>query len=210
VELSGTTWLVSVAAVLISGGLAWLQGNFAKRPGLDMGFANHGGMWGDLLLLPVANAAIVPHLQPGVWIVAAFALTCALSAWVHGHWYRGDPPSRHGIPRTAAAELRQRAHRCEHMWPSRRYGSWWKDLSWAGWAHLVYVAGELTVLVGFLLFPMPDVVIAAVCVIFTLHVPLGLLQPRWFLTGEIASPRKQPLLVPLLGSLWVVGLMKIM
>jgi hypothetical protein len=57
---------------------------------------------------------------------------------------------------------------------------------------------------------MPDVVIAAVCVIFTLHVPLGLLQPRWFLTGEIASPGKQPLLVPLLGSLWVVGLMKIM
>jgi hypothetical protein len=54
------------------------------------------------------------------------------------------------------------------------------------------------------------VVIAAVCVIFTLHVPLGLLQPRWFLTGEIASPGKQPLLVPLLGSLWVVGLMKIM
>jgi hypothetical protein len=160
-----------------------------------MGFANHGGMWGDLVLLPVANAVIVPYLEPGMWILAAVIVTSALSAWVHVHWYRGDKPS---------------AHSCEHMWPSRPYGSCWNDLSWAGWAHLVYVAGELTVLVGFLLFPMPDLVIAVVCVVFTLHVPLGLLQPRWFLTGEIASPRKQPLLVPLLGSLWVVGLMKVM
>ena len=75
---------------------------------------------------------------------------------------------------------------------------------------MVYVAGELAILIGFLLRPMPDEVIALVCVIFTLHVPLGLLQPRWFLTGEIATPGKQPLLVPLLATLWVVGLVKVM
>jgi hypothetical protein len=94
------------------------------------------------------------------------------------------------------------------MWPARPHGSWWKDLSWSGWAHVVYVAGELSVLVGFLLFSMPDAVIALVCIVFTLHVPLGLLQPRWFLTGEIAGPRKQPLLMPLLVLLWTVAAAK--
>jgi hypothetical protein len=95
------------------------------------------------------------------------------------------------------------------MWPLRRRESWWRDLSSAGWAHVAYVAGELALLTGFLLFPMPDAVVGVVCAIFTLHVPLGLLQPRWFLTGEIASPRQQPLLLPLLGTLWVVGFLKL-
>lgn len=221
-EFSWTTWLVSVVAVIISGALAWLEGNLTKHRGLDMGFVNHGGMWGDLVLLPVANAVIVPHVQPGAWIVAALAVSSALSAWVHVHWYRGDrtvsrprwsvPGSRSSVasPESSFPSPRSPLHSREHMWPARRHGSWWRDLSWAGWAHLLYVVGELTILIGFLLFPMPDEAIAVVCVIFTLHVPLGLLQPRWFLTGEIATPRKQPLLAPLLATLWVVALVKVM
>ena len=53
-EWSGITWLVSVAAVMVSGAVAAGEGHLAEAPGLDIGFANHGGMWGDLLLLPVA------------------------------------------------------------------------------------------------------------------------------------------------------------
>lgn len=208
-EFSWTTWLISVAGVLISAALAWAQGNFTRHAGLDMGFVNHGGMWGDLVLLPIANAAIVPYLEPGVWIIAAVALTPALSAWVHVHWYRGDRPSCSEMGNSASAGLGRRRHSREHMWPSRPHGSWWRDLSWAGWAHLIYVAGELTVLIGFLLFAMPDEVVAIVWVIFTLHVPLGLLQPRWFLTGEIASLRQQPLLIPLLATLWIVAFGKL-
>ena len=52
---------------------AWYEGCWAQRPGLDMGFANHGGMWGDLMLLPIANAVIVPHLTMGPWIAGAAA-----------------------------------------------------------------------------------------------------------------------------------------
>jgi hypothetical protein len=194
IDFSGIGWAISVLAVVISAALAWAQGCFVKHPRLDMGFVNHGGMWGDLVLLPIANAVIVPYLSFGIWIAVAFAIGLALSAWVHVHWYRGDRPG---------------SHSCEHMWPSRPHRSWWRDLSWAGWAHVFYVAGELAVLMGFLLFPMPDEAIVVVTVIFTLHVPLGLLQPRWFLTGEIAGPRKQPLLLPLLATLWIVSFVKI-
>ena len=222
-EFSWTTWLLSVAAVLASALHAWMSGDLRRRLELDLGFANHGGMWGDLILLPVANAVIVPHLTSGLWLAPAVALGSALSAWVHVHWYRGerdvegrpldsarDRPFDSARDRQSiAAAGRSAVHSREHMWPSRPSGSWWKDLSWAGWAHVAYVAGELTLLTGFLIFPMPDAVVGVVCAILTLHVPLGLLQPRWFLTGEIASPRKQPLLLPLLGTLWVVGFLKL-
>jgi hypothetical protein len=198
VEVSWATWVISVAAVVTSALLAWMRGDLRKRPGLDMGFANHGGMWGDLVLLPIANSVIVPHLRSGIWIAPALALCSALSVWVHVHWYRGDKDG----------DRVEAAHSREHMWPSRPWGLWWKDLSWAGWAHVAYVTGELALLIGFLLFPMPDTVVALVCVLFTLHVPLGLLQPRWFLTGELVSPRKQPLLLPLLATLWLVTFLK--
>ena len=37
-----------------------------------MGFANHGGMWSDLVLLSMANAAIVP--EPATMTLAAAGL----------------------------------------------------------------------------------------------------------------------------------------
>ena len=94
------------------------------------------------------------------------------------------------------------------MWPDRVYGVWTRDLSWAGWAHVVYVAAELALLVGFLLHPMPATTVILVTAIFTLHVPLGLLQPRWYLSGHVATLREQPLLAPLLLVLWAVAAAK--
>lgn len=193
-EWSWTTWLISVAAVIVSAIAAWLEGNWRERPGLDMGFVNHGGMWGDLLLLPLANAVIVPHLDVGPWLAGALVVAAMASIWVHIHWYRGHKTT----------------HAPEHMWPSRVHGAWRRDLSWAGWAHVIYVAAELALLVGFLLYWMPIDVVLLVTAIFTIHVPIGLLQPRYFLTGHVATATEQPLLLPLLLTLWAVALVKIM
>jgi hypothetical protein len=184
---------MSVAAVVVSGMAAWFEGSWIRRPGLDMGFFNHGGMWGDLLLLPVSNAMIVPHLAVSAWIAPALVAATIASVWVHIHWYRG----------------RNVAHSPEHMWPCRPHGSCFRDLSWAGWLHVLYVIAELTLLIGFLLHPAPPVTVLIVAAIFTIHVPIGLLQPRWFVTRRIASPRQQPLLVPCLAALWVVAVLKL-
>jgi hypothetical protein len=192
VEWSWTTFVVSVLAVVVSGTAAWLEGNWRRRPGLAMGFADHGGMWDDLILLPIANAVVTPHLPWGPWIVAAVLAATVASVWVHVHWYRGHRVS----------------HSPEHMWPARPYASWFRDLSVAGWLHVLYVIGELALLIGFLLHPMPLPTIALVTGIFTVHVPIGLLQPRWFLTGRMATLREQPLLVPCLIALWLVAAAK--
>ena len=52
-------------------------------------------------------------------------------------------------------------------------------------------------------------VVLLVCLVFTIHVPIGLLQPRWYLTGRIASLREQPLLLPCLSVLWLLTALKI-
>lgn len=192
-EWSWTAYGLSVAAVVVSGAAAWREGSWTRRPGLDLGFANHGGMWGDLLLLPIANAVIVPHLTAGVWLAGAAALAAMASIAVHVHWYRGNAAS----------------HACEHMWPARPHGSWHRDLSMAGWLHVIYVAGELTLLIGFLLHPVPRDVVLLVAGIFTVHVPIGLLQPRYFVTRRIATLREQPLLGPCLLALWTVTFLKL-
>lgn len=196
-----TTWLVSVAAVGLSGATAWLEGNWRRRPGLAMGFRDHGGMWGDLLLLPLANAAMVPHLDLGWWIAPAVLVSTAASFLVHRLWYRGDQVDG--------------TH--EHMWPAHTHGTWPHDLSWAGWCHVAYVIAELTLLVGFLIHPMPIGVVVLVTAIFTVHVPLGLLQPRWFVVSGTTSGgdrwptvwKGQPLLAPCLAALWLVAATKL-
>jgi len=192
-DWSWTAWTISVAAVIVSGAAAWFEGCLVRRPGLHMGFANHGGMWGDLLWLPIANAVIVPHLSAGRWVIGAIAIATAASLWVHRHWYRG-----------ASA-----AHSCEHMWPARRHGTWRRDLSTAGWLHVFYVTGELVLLIGFLIHPMPAVTVIIVAAIFTIHLPIGLLQPRWYLTRQLATWRQQPLLLPCLVALWLISAAKI-
>lgn len=191
-EWNGIAWLISVAAVVASGAAAWLEGNWTRRPGLTMGFANHGGMWGDLLLLPIANGLIVPHLTIGTWMVWALLGSTAASAGVHHYWYRGSGVS----------------HSPEHMWPARPWRTWSGDLSIAGWLHVLYVIGELMILVGFLLHQVPQPVVLIVTAVFTVHVPIGLLQPRWFVSGQIASLRQQPLLAPLLAALWAIAAAK--
>jgi len=204
VDYSWPAWFVSVAAVVSSGIVAWFEGAWVRRSGLDMGFANHGGMWGDLLLLPIANAAIVPHLGAGLWLAGALVVSAVASAWAHRHWYRGA-----SLRADTSPPIRSRTHAGEHMWPSRPHGTWYRDLSGAGWLHVVYVTGQLTLLIGFLLYPMPTATVALVAAIFTVHVPIGLLQPRWFLTRHIASLRQQPLLVPCLAMLWIVATVKL-
>ena len=189
-DWSWTAYGISVAAVIASGTLAALAGDWRKQSGLAMGFADHGGMWSDLVLLSMANAVIVPHLSVGWWLAGAGVLAIAASMVVHKYWYS---PAGGG----------------DHMWPAHVHGVWWRDLSWAGWAHVVYVIGELTLLAGFVLHRVPEAVVLFVAAILTVHVPIGLLQPRWFASGHVATVQEQPLLAPLLLAVWTVTLAKL-
>lgn len=188
---SWTTWLVSVAIVVVCGGVAWMEGNWRRRDGLDIGFADHGGMWGDLLLLPFANAIVVPHLTFGRWLLLPLAISTLVSVWLHATWHGGHTSAVH-----------------DHMWPSRPYGHRFRDLSAAGWLHVIYVIAELGLIVAWVLSPMPVTVVVLVAIVLTAHVPLGLLQPGWLATRH--RPRTAtPMLVAALILLWAAVAVKV-
>lgn len=188
---SWTAWILTVAAVGVSGLAAWGEGHWHRRPGLDLGFVNHGGMWGDGLLLPVANAVAAPLVPfdgriPGVLLLAA-----AASVLLHAHWHGG---TRHGFR--------------DHLWPSRPAAQWARDLSWAGWCHVVFVTGQLALLMAFAVTAVPLLAVVIVTGILTIHVPLGLLQPAWLATGHVPRSNVR-LLVAAVATSWLVAAAKI-
>jgi hypothetical protein len=190
-EWSGTTWLASVAAVVLSGAVAAYEGHWRRRAGLDIGFAEHGGMWGDLLLLPVVNAVAVPWIEPGWWLLGPLALAAIVSLVLHGWWHGGTP---HGVR--------------DHLWPTRPSGRWAADLSRSGWCHVAYVTGELGLLLAWALSPAPATVVWTVAIILSLHAPLGVLQPAWFATGRLPSVDVR-LVLASLAAAWVVAAAKL-
>jgi hypothetical protein len=191
-ELSVIAWVMSAVAVVASGLVARAEGHWRHREGLDIGFAEHGGMWGDLLLLPLANAAIVPYLVAGGWLVLPFGLAFIASLWLHARWHGGH---RSGVR--------------DHMWPSRRHGRWFRDLSLAGWLHVAYVTAELGLILAWALSPMPASVVWLVAVVLTIHVPIGLLHPGWFATRRRPT-QATSLLASSLASLWATVLVKLL
>lgn len=191
-EWSWAAWLVSVAAVAGSGLVARAEGNWHRRPGLDIGFGNHGGMWGDAVLLPIANAVIVPHMPWGWWLLGPVAVAAVTSVALHAWWHGATP---HGVR--------------DHMWPTRPTSRWAADLSLAGWCHVAYVTFELALLLAYAAIPVPLPVVALVTAVLSIHVPLGLLHPAWFATGGIRVAGTR-LMAGALVTLWTVSGMKVL
>jgi hypothetical protein len=190
-DWSWSAWTLSVVFVIASGLCAWWEGNWWRREDLDIGFASHGGMWSDLLVLPIVNAVIVPWLRFETWLAAPALAGMALSWWLHAHWHRGG------------GEHYWR----EHMWPARHHERWERNLSWAGWLHVLYVAAEIGLLVAYAFTPVPSSVVLIVSALLTVHVPIGLFAPAWVATrGRLVRNR---LLAPALAAIWIVALVKL-
>lgn len=190
-QFSWLAWALSVVFVIASGLCAWREGNWTRRDDLDIGFVNHGGMWSDLIVLPIVNAAIVPSLLVGTWLIAPVLIGIASSWWLHAHWHRGG------------GEQFWR----EHLWPARDHDRWQRNLSWAGWLHVVYVAAEIALLMAYAFTPVSPSVVLIVSVLLSVHVPIGLFAPAWVATG--GHLMRNRLLWPALGMVWIVALVKI-
>jgi hypothetical protein len=95
------------------------------------------------------------------------------------------------------------------MWPTRPHARWAADLSMAGWCHVLYVAGELTLLLAYAASAVPQPVVLAVTAILSVHVPIGLLQPAWYATGRRATSGGRRLTAAALGAAWVVAGVKL-
>lgn len=159
---------------------------------------NHGGMWGDLIILPVVNGLIVPHLPRlnsrrlavGVALGACAVFAAAVA---HQQW----------------AAMGKAAGTTDFVFPNHQTGMWYRDMSTSGYLHLGYMSAELTLVLAYTFTPIPPRSVVLVSSLLTVHLIIGQVQPGWFTTGTIWNART---VIPTAASVlltWLVGVYKI-
>jgi hypothetical protein len=192
-KFSFTAFSAIVLAVIISGVASFLEGTLTSRR-VTIGFLNHGGMWGDLIIMSVVTGLVFPYLVKSR-IYALSALFVALTVTLVAHilwakWMRSD-----GIT--------------GHMFPTNETGKWYLDMSGAGWMHVLVMSMLLTAVLMYAVSPLPKKVIITASLLLTMHVFLGMAQPSWYATGELWTWKNfgPPLVVAAL--IWSIAVLKI-
>ena len=194
---SRIAWSVSVVYMGVAAYVAWRGGTFTSRS-VTMGFVSHGGMWGDLLILPVVNGLIVPHLPRfnrrriamGIGLVA-----CAVFATVvaHQQW----------------AAMGKAAGTTDFIFPNHVTGIWYSDISVSGYLHLAYMSVELSLVLAYALMPVPRRTVITISSLLMIHLIIGQVEPGWYTSGTIWTART---VIPTTASVlltWLIGLYKI-
>jgi hypothetical protein len=190
-------WTASTLVVALCGIVSWNEGTFTSRS-ITMGFANHGGMWGDFLILPIVNgliAAQLPRISTKrlAILAALFVGAALLSVVIHQQW----------------AGIGQSLRITDDVFPSHDSGVWYRDISRAGLLHVVYMSIELCLVFVYVASAMPVTTVLFVSTLLTVHLALGQVQPSWYTTGEIWTART---MVPFLSTValtWMVSLYKV-
>ena len=193
---SWRAWAGMVTFVLVSAGVSWCEGTFTSKS-VTMGFVNHGGMWGDLVILPIVAGQIIPY----VWrdrrlsrpvLAALLVLAAMITIGAHQQWQR----------------MGEAMGTTDHVFPSHGATTWYRDMSLAGYLHVVYMSGVLALLIAYAAVPIPPSTTVLVSVFLTVHLIVGQLQPAWYLSGTIWEPSTiMATTIPVL-AVWVVGAWK--
>ena len=183
----------TIAAVVISGLVSLAEGNLTSKR-VTMGFVNHGGMWGDLMIMPIVAGFMFPYLvrSPMLVIVSSF-LSLAVTLIAHAQWadwFRHD-----GIT--------------GHMFPTHVKGKWYLDLSKAGWMHVLVMTFLTAVVLLYAVSLLPEEVIVTCSLLLTVHFCLSTALPGWYCTGKLWTWRNfgPPLVAT--GIIWTLAGIKI-
>ena len=192
-EFSFAAFGVTIAGVLASGVASWAGGTFTNKR-VTMGFLNHGGMWGDLTIMAAVSGIEYPHVAKN-W--CAVLLTSGIAVLVtviaHAQW----------------AYWSRRDRVTEHVFPKYSTGKWYKDISAAGWMHVVVMIWLLSLTLLYAVSPVPTNVVVVVSLLLTTHVFLALVQPGWYCTRKLWTWRNfgPPVFATFL--IWVVAVLKL-
>jgi hypothetical protein len=192
-KFSLTAFIVTVAAVVVSGVISFMEGNFTSK-NVTMGFVNHGGMWGDLIIMSVVTGLVFPYLiKNQICMFSALFLALTVAIIAHIFWAKGM----------------QSEAVTGHMFPSHKTGKWYLDICGAGWMHVLVTTMLLAVIFIYAISPLPKNVIIATSLLLTIHVVIASVQPGWYCTGELWTLKNfvPPLVVAAL--IWSIAVLKI-
>lgn len=192
-QFSFEAFAVIAGLVLLMGGLSYIEGTFTSKT-VTMGFVNHGGMWGDLLLMSTAIGFIIPHLKSSSGIsLIGLPVALVLTEYAHEQWAKY-----------------MRAHYITgHMFPTHTQEEWRRSLSWSGYTHFILMNILLYFLFLYIASPMPKEAIIIVSVLVSAHVILGTVQPGWYCTGKLLTQAN--LVPPAIGiaAIWTIAAIKL-
>ena len=192
-KFSFAAFSVLVLAVVISGAASFVDGTFTSRR-VTMGFLDHGGMWGNLIIMSVAAGVTVPYLvRSRIIALSSLAIALLVTIIAHVHW---------------AASMRHDGS-TGHMFHIHQTGTWYLDLSTAGWMHVLVMTMLLTLALMYAVSPVPVKIVLAMSLLLTAHVFLGMVEPAWYCTGKLWTwPNFAP---PLLaaGLIWGIAILKL-
>jgi hypothetical protein len=192
-KFSFGAFFLTLSLVVLSGAVSFAEGTFTNKK-VTMGFMNHGGMWGDLILLSCVAGLVFPFfVKSRLLIMASLFLALALTIVAHvqwGHWARTD-----GVT--------------EHMFRGEKTGNWRSEMTAAGWMHVVVMTFLLATCSMYVLSSTPGKVVILVSFLLTIHVFVATVQPGWYCTGKFWTWRNfgPPLFAS--GLIWTVAAFKI-
>jgi hypothetical protein len=193
VKFNLTAFIVTVTAVIISGVVSFIEGNFTSK-NVTMGFVNHGGMWGDLIIMSVVTGLVFPYLiKNQIYTLSALFVALTVAIIAHILWAKGM----------------QSEAVTGHMFPTHKTGKWYLDMSGAGWMHVLVMAMLLAVFFIYAISPLPKNVVITASLLLTIHVFIAAVQPGWYCTRELWTRRNfgPPLVVTAL--VWSIAALKI-
>lgn len=192
-KFSLAAFIGTVAVVVISGVASFMEGTLTRK-NVTMGFLNHGGMWGDLIIMSVVTGFVFPYLvRSRIYALSALFIAFTVTVIAHILW----------------AKWMQSDAITGHMFPTHETGKWYLDMSGAGWMHVVVMTALLTVVLIYAVSSVPVNVLFAVSLLLTVHVFLATVQPGWYCTGKLWTWRNfgTPLFTTAL--IWSIAALKI-
>src|SRR3989344_2664336 len=206
-QFNYTVCIITMALVVIAGFFAWLNDDLFGNPPLtgdpphsDIGFLNHGGMWGDFLLLSFVNGLLWSHLHlTAVLILPSLCVAFWLTLVAHKQWMR----------------LYCRDEISGHMFKSPNFVprlsekhfdvAWKQNLTEAGWLRVVYMALQIAILIVYVFSSIPQSVVWTTSLLLTAHVILGTVQPGWYVSRKLWT--KQNMVPPAICAslIWLIG-----
>lgn len=180
-EFSWLAWLMTVAVVVGEGLVSAWEGTFSRKqmrsPPIRLSFLWHWGVViGDLCILPIFNGLVIPYLHLSPLEFAAFLFVSFIATLAcHFAWWPTTEKALGFIYAdwNGSGKIRE---------------FWYRDITVAGWMHVIFMTAELVVIVLYILTPMPSDIARIIGTIFLVFIPFGVIEPGvvegWPLSGE--------------------------
>ncbi|MFA6382617.1 MAG: hypothetical protein WCX08_05105 [Candidatus Buchananbacteria bacterium] len=95
------------------------------------------------------------------------------------------------------------------LWPLGTRSNCWFSLSETGWLHVIFMTAQLSILVLYVINPVPATVAWSVAGLLTIFWPLGIILPCWYITGRWIDTQAIIASLVLLGGTWGFTIFKV-